>query len=277
MFDAVGIEGAGADVVDQDAVGGKLDRQTLRQTDHGGPEGIGKEQAGDGLLDARGDDVDDASPAALLRRREVRDGRPDEPQDWPERAVQAGLPVPLRQVCELAGGRTAAVRHQDVELAEPGQGRLDQAVDGLGVGDVPGDRVNVRALDGHDLPDSLCRRGQRLGPTPVDDDPRALARQRLGAGPSQALGRGRDDGDLAGQSEFHVKSPLGAGGRRGIVARGVGLSRRTSRHAGSPHKSQFATKGKVFVTGLQTSSPGAGLLPIGAAALRKVTRGAMAG
>ncbi len=91
---------------------------------------------------------------------------------------------------------TAGVRDQDVQPAEPLDGRRDQPGGGVGLGHVRRDREDLAGELGR-------RRLQRLGAPGADGDARTLARHRKRRTASEPLRRGGHQRDLPRHPQIH--------------------------------------------------------------------------
>src|SRR2546421_3076150 len=124
----LGVDEAGADRVDGDAVRREFDGQRLGQADHTVlARGVGHGQL-HALLSTGGGDVDDPPPAAFTRTRALQPAA-----GHPEHAVEIDVDEPFpRLVRQLVGGSAAphtGVVDQDVDAAELADGAVEQRVD----------------------------------------------------------------------------------------------------------------------------------------------------
>ena len=100
---------------------------------------------------------------------------------------------------EGAGRGRAGVVDEDVDPAEPLEGRGHEPIEFRGARDVA---VNVE--DGRAVrPERLRGACEALGVAPADRHRRALGREPPGRGEAQSVGAASDDGDLVPQSEVH--------------------------------------------------------------------------
>lgn len=192
----VGVEVAGADGVDGDAVLAPLGGQGAGEVDDAALGRVVGGAAGDLVAHqaVHGGDVDDA-PVLGGDHGLLRHG-PGHPEGAEQ--VDVHLVGELRVGDVLGGGDGAGpgVVDQDVDAAQLLQHRVHHGVDGLGVGDVAADGQSRHAVFGGDLG------GHGLDlvlPPGHGHNARALIGQRLGHLHTQSAGAAGDNGHLAGE------------------------------------------------------------------------------
>ncbi|SOY55961.1 hypothetical protein CBM2585_A60166 [Cupriavidus taiwanensis] len=197
---AVGIERAGQQVVDGDAVLRHFARDAGNEAGQARARAVGQAQHIDRRLDRAAGDVDDAAP---LARDHAVDGGLDQLDRGQHVGVERGQPVAALPVAEIARRRAAGVVDQDVEVAEFG-GRVQRRLAPFRRGDVGRHRDYAAAMARAQVGRGLF---QRLGASRHDHHVDALGRQRIGAGKAQALAGAAYQRMLAAQSQIHVILP----------------------------------------------------------------------
>jgi hypothetical protein len=203
LAQAVGLEGAGQQVVDGDVVAHVLPRDAGDEAGQAGARAVGQAQDVDRRLHGRRGDVDDAAEAprghAVERGADHLDGREHV-------GVERGEPGVAVPVTEMPGLGAAGVVHQDVEPRVGGErGRA-----ALGRRDVGRHRMHLNAGRAADV---IGRCFERLAAARHQRQAHAFGGQRFGAGPAQAAARCADERVSPLESQLHAAAPRRRGAR----------------------------------------------------------------
>ena len=194
----VGAHVAGGDGVDLDAVGGPFVGEGFGELADGALAGgvSGNRDAAEKR--EQGGDVDDFAGAA---GDHVLAGGAAGDEDAVEVDVEDGVPVGVGVVDGGGAFDDAGVVDENVEVALPGDGLVDEALDGGAVGEVGGDGVGVEAVFREAVDDG----GEFAGIAAVDDDVGAGLAEGAGHGEAESLGGTGDEGDLAAETELFLE------------------------------------------------------------------------
>jgi hypothetical protein len=133
-------------------------------------------------------------------RAQVGDRQADQADRREQLELEVVLPGGVGDRGEGGGGRGAGVVDEDVEPAVAGDDGVDQAGDVVGAADVGRHRGDLRAC----LCGQLARGpGEHVGPPGAHDHLRALAGERPGGGPADALAAAGDERDPVVKVEVH--------------------------------------------------------------------------
>src|SRR5579859_1473868 len=135
LANAIGVKGAGADVVHGDVFRRQFGRKGFGEPDHPWSNGIREEQAIDGLLDRCADDVDNASTACLAH---VGQGESDEAYGAEQIEFKGSLPVRIVEMLEISWRGSTGIIDEDVEVAKLANSCGDDGCCILGFGDIGG-------------------------------------------------------------------------------------------------------------------------------------------
>ena len=125
-----------------DAILRELVGHGARQGREPGPQGRGDGQELHRLSAGKRRDVHDAAPPALPHRRQDEAAEPD---DVEERRIDSLPPVRFGEIEQAAGGRTAAVGHENVHRAEGVNGLAMPVFDRLGPRQIAGRGEDLRS------------------------------------------------------------------------------------------------------------------------------------
>jgi hypothetical protein len=168
LVDARRARVAGHHVVHGDAVGRHLVGERAGEPGHRGAHAVAEDEPVHRLLHGDARDVDDAAPAPRLHPGEHGARQADHAL---EVRAHGGAPRLVAVALERAGGRAAAVGHEDVDGPQRG-GRVGHARDVGRVGHVGRDRDDAHARGAADVVGRLV---ERLAPAGAEHEVRPSA------------------------------------------------------------------------------------------------------